>query len=271
MSHVTKFRQLHHQGFVLYNAWDAASARMLEKSGAQAIGTTSAGVAYTHGRRDGQTLSRDEMVQGLQEICRTVQIPVSADIEAGYGDLPEDVTGAVRAAAEAGAAGVNLEDAAGHLPDKLFSLEAQVRRIAAARKEADKHGGLWVNARTDTYFHLSAERQFEETILRGRAYLEAGADSVFVPPVSDLQTVASLKREIGGPLTVMTYPGGSKTGDLLTAGACRVSFGQSMLLAALGLLQQMTAELEETGESTTMNRLFIGFGEGEALFEAQSS
>lgn len=266
MTDIQTFRQLHDTGFLLHNAWDAASARMLELSGAQAIGTTSAGMAYTRGRRDGQTLTCSEMLTILREICAAVRVPVTADIEAGYGDTPADVAQTVRGAAEAGAVGLNLEDAAGGV---LHSTEDQVCRIAAARTEADKAGGLWINARTDTYFLLPAERQFEATVQRGRAYLEAGADSLFVPPVIDLQTITDLKRELGGKLTVMTYPGAPAVSDLLGAGACRVSLGQGMLLAALGLLAQMTQEFEVAGASATMNGWFIGFDQGEALFDRE--
>lgn len=262
--YIQAFRDLHSTGFLLPNAWDAVSARMLEKSGAQAIGTTSAGMAYTRGRRDGQTLSRTEMGQMLREICAAVQVPVTADIEAGYGDSPADVAQTVREAAGAGAAGINLEDATA---GQLFSLEEQVRRIEAARAEADRKGGLWLNARTDTYFLLPLDQQFSATVERGRAYLAAGADSIFIPPVADPALIAALREAIGGPLTVMTYPSAPPVPELLGAGVCRVSLGQSMLLAALGLLDTMSRELQQTGFSETMNRHFIGFAAGEALFE----
>ena len=174
-----RFRELNRAGrLLLPNAWDAASARIFEAAGFAAIGTTSAGIAYARGLRDGQQITRDAMLEEIRTIVNAVACPVTADIEAGYGPAPDDVASTVEAVLEAGAVGVNLEDSglAGESP--LFSVGDQMRRLEAARAAADRHGiALVINARTDT-FMLGLGRGVEErvsmTVERGRAYLGRG-------------------------------------------------------------------------------------------------
>lgn len=266
------FRSLHDVGFLLPNAWDAASARVFEVAGFPAIGTTSAGIAYARGRRDGQTLSRDEMVAEVANIVEIVGIPVSADIEAGYGDAPEEVALTVRAFLEIGVVGVNLEDATGRADTPLYSLDDQQRRIEAARRAADAMGlPLYLNARTDTYltaFGATVEERQAETLRRGHAYLVAGADSVFVPLLTAPEEIAALRAALGGPLTVMAFPGAPAAPELLRAGASRVSIGQSAMLATLGLTARIAQELRDTGRSEAMDQAFYGFQEAEELFTA---
>src|SRR5262249_12236460 len=150
---------------LLPNAWDAASACIFEEAGFPAIGTTSAGIAYSRGRRDGQQIDRDTMAREIAVIANAVQLPVTADIEAGYGDRPADVAEPIEAALEAGAVGVNLEDntkGAGEPP--LFGIDEQTARIAAARAAADRRGvALVINARTDTFLAEVGEDDDERT------------------------------------------------------------------------------------------------------------
>lgn len=275
LDHARTFQALHHadRGFLLPNAWDAASARIFEAAGFPAIGTTSAGIAYARGRRDGQTLTRPEMCREVAGIVDVVGIPVNADIEAGYGDLPADVARSVTDFVAAGAVGLNLEDATGRPEEPLYSVEDQQRRLDAARKSADASGiPVYLNARTDTYitgFGAGEEERLAETIRRGRAYLEAGADSLFVPLLTDPATIRLLRQELGGPVTVMAFPGAPFVSALLEAGATRVSLGQSAMLAALGHTARLASELRNTGTYEVMEASFYGFGEAEALFTAR--
>ncbi|GGK27611.1 2-methylisocitrate lyase [Deinococcus malanensis] len=262
---VRSFRDLHIRGFLLPNAWDAASARIFEQAGFQAVGTTSAGIAYTRGRRDGQTLTRDEMLREVENIVQAVRIPVNADIEAGYGDGPAEVARTVRAFAALGVAGLNLEDATGHPDQPLYALEEQVRRLEAAREAA---GTVYLNARTDTFlsgYGCSEAERVEETIRRGRAYLQVGADSIFVPLLTDPAALRAVRGELGGPVTVMAFPGSPSVPELLQAGASRVSLGQGVMLAILGLTARIARELQD-GTFETLQENFYGFQEAEALF-----
>lgn len=265
-THHRPFFDLHVRGLVLPNAWDAASACIFQEAGFPAVGTTSAGIAYRRGRQAGQSLSAAEMLAEVAEIIAAVHIPVNADLEAGYGDSPEEVAATVRAFAQLGVVGVNLEDATGRPEAPLYPLEVQVQRLRAAREAAP---GVFLNARTDTYlcgFGRHDEERLVETIRRGRAYREAGADSIFIPPITEATLIRRLREEIGAPITVMASPGAPRTADLLQAGACRVSIGQGAMLAALGLTAQIAQELVQRGTYEAMAATFYGFGQAEALF-----
>jgi 2-methylisocitrate lyase-like PEP mutase family enzyme len=166
--------KLHEKGasLLLPNAWDIASARLFEEAGFPAIATTSAGIAFANGYPDGQQISRDEMLQAIARIAAAVQVPVTADIEAGYGPKPEDVATTIRGVIAAGAVGVNLEDNTGRF-QSLYTIEEQVERLAAARETATDAGlALVINARTDTYlFQVGAEEtRLEETSLTWRLF-----------------------------------------------------------------------------------------------------
>jgi 2-methylisocitrate lyase-like PEP mutase family enzyme len=180
------FRELNEAGrLLLPNAWDAASARVFEEAGFPAIGTTSAGIAYAEGYQDAEHIHRDTMVRAIAKIASALSIPVSADIEGGYGPSARDVAATVDAVLDAGAVGVNLEDAnhyGGTTP--LISVDEQCERIAAAREIANGRGvSLVINARTDTFLlQLGADldERVAITVERGTRYLRAGADLVFV-------------------------------------------------------------------------------------------
>jgi 2-methylisocitrate lyase-like PEP mutase family enzyme len=186
-------------GFVLPNAWDAGSARILEQVGFPAIATTSAGVAWSWGVPDGGALDRDTMLEHVAGIVAAVGVPVTADLEAGYGDTAGDVGRTVARAVELGAVGANLEDAVnGH----LFGIDEAVDRIAAARAAAPS-GTFVLNARTDTYFAGTRGDVFAETVERALHYVEAGANCVFVPGVAEADTIRRLAAAIPGPLNVV--------------------------------------------------------------------
>ncbi|SDH86371.1 isocitrate lyase/PEP mutase family protein [Nonomuraea jiangxiensis] len=236
----TLFRALH-QGpvLVLPNAWDAASAALVEAAGARAIATTSAGVSWANGAPDGHGLSKERMIAAVAGIVAAVGVPVTADIEGGYGD----VAATVRAVIEAGAVGVNLEDSPGPDGAPLLSPGDQARRIAAAREAATAAGvDLFINARTDVYLSGVPGDRLADVEERARVYADAGADGLFVPGLLDLDGIARLA---GGPLplNVMAGPGAPPVSELAAAGVARVSVGSAIAQSAYAIAARAAAEL----------------------------
>ncbi len=265
------FRQLHNRRpLVLPNAWDAASARVIELAGAPAIASTSAGVSWTHGRGDGQKLRREEMLQVIRHIVQTVAVPVTADIEGGYGSgSTQDVADTVQALIDIGAAGINLEDSPGSDGQVLLAPEAHAERIRAAREAASAAGGdLVINARTDVYlFQVGApETRFDAAVQRAKLYRAAGADCLFVPGVIDADTIAALVRAIDGPLNIMAMPGAPSTAQLGKMGVARVSVGPVIALAALATTRRAARELLEQGTYGAPGDL-LPYGEVNGMFK----
>ncbi|MDO8122741.1 isocitrate lyase/phosphoenolpyruvate mutase family protein [Isoptericola sp. b490] len=245
VSKAEAFRALHTgRGFVLPNAWDAGSARILEQVGFPAIATTSAGIAWSLGVPDGGRVDRDTMLEHIGRIVRAVDVPVTADLEAGYGDTPEEVARTVALAVELGAVGGNLEDARA---GGLYGIGEAVDRVAAARAAAPP-GAFVLNARTDTYFGGVSGDPFDATVERATRYVEAGADCVFVPGVVEEDTIRRLVAAIPAPLNVVAGLASTvDTTTLMSLGARRVSLGGSLARAALGLLERAGRELLDTG------------------------
>lgn len=231
-------------GFVLPNAWDAGSARILEQVGFPAIATTSAGIAWSCGLADGEVLDRDRMLEHVGQIVAAVKVPVTADLEAGYGHTPDEVGRTVALAVRLGAVGANLEDAG---PGGLFGVDEAADRLTAARAAAPS-GTFVLNARTDTYFGGTSLDPFSETIERAVRYLDAGADCVFVPGVVEENTIRRLAAAIPGPLNVVA--GLANVIDaptLFSLGVKRVSLGGSLARAALSTLERAGRELLDSG------------------------
>lgn len=245
-----QFRSLHRDGvLVLPNAWDAASAVLIEDAGAAAIATTSAGVSWAAGSADGQGMSRQAMVAAVAAITRAVSVPVSADIEGGYGPAPTDVAVTVQAVIEAGAVGINLEDSPGPGGAPLIDAGTQASRIAAARAAATSGGvDLFINARTDVYLRGVGEPggRLADVRERSKAYADAGADGLFVPGLTDLEVIAEL---CGGPLplNVMAGPGAPPVSELAAAGVARVSVGSAIAQSAYELAWRAATEVLTSG------------------------
>lgn len=271
-----RFRDLNRAGrLLLPNAWDAASARVFQQAGFPAIGTTSGGIANARGLPDGECIGREAMVREIASIVSAVDRPVSADIEAGYGDTPADVSATVDAVLDVGVSGVNLEDRAYRAGmAALYSINEQATRIMAARTAAERRGiPLVINARTDSFLlglGADLDERVAMTIERGRAYLLAGADLVFVPVLTDPEVVRQVVRGINGPLSLMALPGAPAADVLFAAGASRVSLGNLAMLATLGALREIAEEVLRLGTWTSIERTFYGFGEAAALFTAAS-
>lgn len=242
------FRALHVPGrpLVLPNAWDAASARIVEDTGAAAVATTSAGVAWALGVPDGDLLGRERAVAAVARIAGSVAVPVSADIESGFAEDPAGVADTVRAVLAAGAVGVNIEDALYGGEGVLRSVAEQAERIAAAREAADAEGvPLFVNARIDTF--LRGAGGVDATLERAAAFRAAGADGIFVPGTVEPGTVKELADGIDAPLNVLVGPGAPPVAELAALGVARVSAGSSVALAAYAVVRRAARELLDTG------------------------
>ncbi|MEV5687854.1 isocitrate lyase/phosphoenolpyruvate mutase family protein [Streptomyces sp. NPDC052164] len=250
-------RSLHVPGrpLVLPNAWDVASARLVEAAGAAAVATTSAGVAWSLGSADGDRLERDAALALISRIAAAVSVPVTADIESGFARTPAELADTVRGVLDAGAVGVNLEDSLRSGAHPLRRPAEQAARITAARSAADAAGvPLFLNARIDTHRLRPADRDswLKETLDRARVYVEAGADGVFVLGTFDEATVSALADGVPGPLNLLTGPGALPVPTLAKLGVARVSAGSAIAEAAYALVDRSARELLTTGTSTTL-------------------
>ena len=252
MTTVNVFRALHERPpLVLPNAWDAGSAAAIESAGAAAIATTSAGVSWSGGTPDGQRLGRERVLRSLAGIVAVVDVPVTADIEGGYGDTSDELAATVRAVVDLGVAGVNIEDSPG-VDGPLRDAADQAERIAVVRATAG--AALWINARTDTFLAGggSQDDRVRESLARAQAYAAAGADSLFVPGVVDLDLIRALAAG-PLPLNVMAGPGAPDVAALAAAGAVRISVGSAIAEAAYGLAASAAHELLTAGTYTSMS------------------
>jgi 2-methylisocitrate lyase-like PEP mutase family enzyme len=255
-----RFRKLH-QGpriLALPNAWDVASARLMEEAGYPAIATTSAGVAASLGYPDGQRISRGEMLEVVARIARAVRVPVTADMEAGYGTTVKEMIETAKAVVAAGAVGMNLEDVTGQDESSQVDMALQVEKIQAICAASSSLGvPLVVNARTDIYLMEigDAATRFARTVERLRAYRQAGAACLFAPGVRDRETISKLVKAVGGPLNILLTPGCPSLGELEKMGVARASAGSAVMRATLGLVQRIGKELMEKG---TFESLFNG-------------
>ncbi|HYL57160.1 MAG TPA: isocitrate lyase/phosphoenolpyruvate mutase family protein [Gemmatimonadales bacterium] len=266
--HAESLRRLHAGPgiLVLPNAWDVATARLVEEAGFAAIATTSAGVAWALGYPDGERISRDEMLDAVRRMAAAVRVPVTADVEGGYGATPEAAAETARGVIAAGAVGLNLED--GTSDGDLLDLGLHVERIQAVQTAGASAGvPIVINARTDAFEvkGWDAGRRFAEAVRRANAYRAAGADCLFVPHVSDPDTIGRLAREIDGPLNIIAGPPAPPIRELERLGVRRASLGPRVVQAALGLVRRAVVELRERGTYDSMADLLIPFTELQRL------
>lgn len=270
------FKSLHGApgGFIMPNAWDAGSAAILSAVGFRAIATTSAGIAFSLGRQDydvrhdSHGVSREVMFERIGEIVNAVEIPVSADLEAGYGHAPEAVAETIGLAMDAGLAGANIEDRIPGEPG-LYDEALAIDRLSAAREIIDSRGGAFVlTARTDAFLTGYADPA-AESIRRANQYRLAGADCLYAPGPTDLETIGLLVREIDGPINVVMGLGNAAgdANELLAAGVQRISLGGSMARSALAWVRRCAEEVFERGtvgfaqsqlSQSELNELFAG-------------
>jgi len=251
------FRDLHHgpEMLVLPNVWDAVSAKLVEAAGFRAIATSSAGVAFTLGYPDGQRIPRAEMLAAVERIARATHLPVSADLEHGYGEGPKNAACLARELFAAGAIGLNLEDGTGHAARPFKGSGQQVEEIQSIREAGGEAGvAVVINARTDVFWKGKAtpEERLSDTAKRCVAYRDAGADCLFVPGLRDAQTIAALVREVAAPLNVLAGPGVPPLAELEQRGVRRVSFGSGLMRACLGYLRGLLIGIKASVNSESL-------------------
>lgn len=253
MSKIQQFYDLHFSQELLFigNAWDVISALTLEKAGFQAIGTTSWGIANSLGYADGEQIDFQRHLTIIQSIIEQVKIPVSADIEAGYGHDEQSIIDNVLRTADVGVAGINIEDSLKHQTG-LRSIIEHCYLLTNMRKELDNHGykDFFINARTDTYFQL--EQPFEETITRAKAYIESGASGIFIPGLTDANEISAMTRNINAPINLLSLPSLTNVKLLKELGVKRFSFGNALSDKIIAHLTQHAAQLLKDQDTSAL-------------------
>jgi 2-methylisocitrate lyase-like PEP mutase family enzyme len=241
---------------LLPNVWDVGSARIVEESGFPAVATTSAGIAFSLGYPDGEKIPKEEMFAAVARIASAVGVPVTADVEAGYGNRPEDAAETARAVIDAGAVGMNLEDASGDSGHPLVELTLQLEKIRALWQEAARlNVPIVLNARTDVYLLQVGDpkKRYDEALGRLSAFRDAGADCVFVPGLRDAATIGRLVADLHCPLNILGGPGSPSVPELRKLGVARVSLGSGPMRASLGLLRRLAEEVKSAGTYAAMD------------------
>jgi 2-methylisocitrate lyase-like PEP mutase family enzyme len=289
----SRLLELHHgdHPLVLINAWDAASAAMVEHCGLPAVATSSAALANALGFADGHHLPWAQMLDAVARICRAVKVPVTADIESGFAADAKALETSIRQIIQAGAVGVNLEDV---MPENaefqggdpkhgdpgirhgspLFPLAEQVERIQAAQRAATAAGiHLVINARTDAYWQagVAPAEALRNTLERGQAYLQAGADCVFVPGLrhpEHIRTVVDHCQHVHrkAAVNILAGPGVPPIPELAKLGVQRVSYGSGPHRAAMGLLRRMADEAKSSGTYEALTEGAVPYEEMNGLF-----
>jgi len=239
---------------VLLNSWDIGSSKLIEACGYKAIATTSMGIAASLGYPDCQVIQLAEMIEVITGIVRGVQVPVTVDIEAGYGNTLDEILDSVTKIIATGIVGINIEDSIDLNPVLIDEMEF-CERISAIRALSDSLGfHLVINARTDSFYTSSGSprEQLSESIRRGNKYRDAGADCIFVQPVWERETISTLVKEIDAPINILANPGigagmPPSVSELQDLGVARVSLGSGLMKATLALIKKVADELSERG------------------------
>jgi len=248
----TLFRELHQRAstFIIPNPWDIGSARLLARTGFEALATTSSGYAFSVGRQD-HGVSRDQMIAHATELAAATDLPVSADLENGFGDAPETVADTIRMAVGAGLAGCSIEDSTNRSDDPIYEFHLAVDRVRAA---ADVVRALsfpfMLTARSENYLH--GRDDLDDTIRRLQAFQEAGANVLFAPGMTNMQDIATLVRSVDRPVNILAGMQGVHfdMAELSRAGVRRVSVGGALTRVALGALLRAAREMKESGTFT---------------------
>jgi 2-methylisocitrate lyase-like PEP mutase family enzyme len=246
------FRRAHRGPLLLLpNAWDAMSARQFEAAGFGAVATTSGGLAWDLGHADGEKAPWREVVAAHERIVRAVRVPVTADIEAGYGDTPAQVSNSISEILDTGVVGFNLEDGTSRPDMPVRPIEDAVARIRAAREAANVAGvPAVINARVDLYIKSVGDpaSRFDETVRRGKAYLAAGADCVYPFGLADLDTIARLVKALdNAPVNIVARAGTPPVADFAKIRVARISIASSATLAVMSLVKRIGEELRASG------------------------
>ncbi|MFZ1973718.1 MAG: isocitrate lyase/phosphoenolpyruvate mutase family protein [Candidatus Acidiferrales bacterium] len=261
-------RRLHRgpEILVLPNAWDCASARIFEEAGFPAIATSSAGVAFSLGYPDEERISQDEMLAAVKRIAACVRVPVTADLESGYHDVTQTTAGLI----DSGAVGLNLEDMEHGESNVLAETSRQMEKIASVRRTADGMGvKVVINARTDIYLAQIGDSatRFDRACERLRAYIEAGADCVFLPGLTDEHTIRGVVEALKFPVNILAMAGAPSVARLEDLGVARVSVGSGIMRATMGLTRRIAEELKREGTYSRMLDDQISYADANRLFE----
>lgn len=246
-----RFRALHARpgAFVIPNPWDVGTARILASLGFEALATTSAGLAFSLGRRDGEgAVGREEAIEHARTIVDATPLPVSADLENGFGDAPEATAATVAMATEVGLAGCSIEDATGRPDHPIYERSQAIERVAAAVEAARASAFPFVlTARAENYLH--GRPDLDDTIARLQAFEAAGADVLYAPGLRDLETIREVCAAVSKPVNVlMALPGMPLSVEqLAAAGVRRISLGSALSRAALGAVLGAAREIREQG------------------------
>ena len=259
------FHQLHEgpQPLLLPNAWDAGSARLMESLGAKAVATTSAGVAWTHGYPDGDSLPVRLLMSTVSNIARAIRVPLTVDIEGGYSGDPATVEETVARVVEAGAVGINIED--GSSPPDLLCL-----KIERAMRAGEHFGvDLFVNARTDVYLRglVPEDKRVAETLARAKLYRNAGASGLFVPGLRDPEEIRIIAAGAELPLNVMAWPGLPAAAELARLGVRRLSAGSGIAQALWGKAAALATDFLQHGKSEPLGEGAMAYPAINALFD----
>lgn len=265
------FHSLHHAKriLILPNAWDVPSARIFEDAGFPAIATSSAALSVSLGYPDGEKISKVELFSAVRRIARALTVPLTADIESGFGSTVGELVETVRRIIDAGAVGINIEDIANFEMRSLVPIEQQVERIRAIREFSQSSGiSLFINARTDA-FHFAPtgakKSALEEAIRRARAYAEAGADCLYPVVLTDKEAISTFVKAVGKPVNIMARKGAPIITELRSIGVARVSLGPGPMYASMGLLKRIGQELNEKGTYEALLAGAITYDELNAL------
>lgn len=261
------FRALHQRdrAFIIPNPWDTGTARLLAQLGFKALATTSAGYAFSIGQRD-NTVGRDKMIAHVREIAAATNLPVSADLENGFGDDPEMVAETIKLGAAAGLVGGSIEDSTTRRDDPIYELERAAERVSAAAEAARSLPFTFtLTARAENY--LFGRRDLNDTIKRLQAYQEAGADVLYAPGLSNKDDIAAVVRSLDRPVNVlMGLAGvGLSLAELSTIGVKRVSVGSVLARVALSAFLRAAAEMRDRGTFTFANDA-VSFRDISAMF-----
>lgn len=270
----SRLLELHHgeAPLVLINVWDAASACIVERASFPAIATSSAALANALGHADGQHLPWAVMTDAIRRIVEAVRVPVTADIEAGFSSSLQELDRAVEQVIEAGAAGINLEDALPGHEDRgpLYPAPEQVERIRTVRNTCERmKTRLVINARTDAYWEKDREEgeALRNTLERGQAYLQAGADCIFVPGLKKTEHILAVVGQWKAPVNILAGPGVPSIPELARLGVRRISMGSGPMRATMGLLRRIAEETTRAGTYTALTDGAVPYVEMNGLFK----
>ena len=259
------FRALHERdtAFIIPNPWDIGTARLLAHSGFEALATTSAGYAFSIGQRD-NTVGREKMIAHVRDIVSATDLPVSADLENGFGDDPETAAETIRLGAEAGLVGGSIEDSTTTRDDPIYEIEHAAERVRAAAEVVRSLGfPFMLTARAENY--LFGRRDLDNTIKRLQAYQEAGANVLYAPGLADKNDIEAVVSSLDRPVNVLATTG-LTLAEMSALGVKRISVGSGLTRAALGAFLRAAREMKEQGTFTFADEA-VGFRDISLMFE----